>query len=279
MWLNQPIANTAEVFLSCWDVQGPSTVLTVRPVPVSGASPWPFSVSGINSGCGHTGRGADGLLSFCSAVRLTDVGTSLFSTWACSTSMIMALRCLPPLSVCILSDSTLAKPSKSWTVATTPFDSRLLKVCSTSCGHSAGKCSLPRNRQGGKAMQTSLRGCVWQEITIFFVSLTSKGAASDLEGELQQVHGNGYDAGKWYFLSVSVICIEDTDLPLTDFEDHCPVPVIVTYKKNKKQNKHPHTHTNYPLCLRALFCSIITFCQSFSSKFIFCRAIGMLLLE
>lgn len=64
--------------------------------------------------------------------------------------------------------------------------------------------------------------------------LTNEGAANDLKGELQQVLGDGCDPGKRQFLSVSIICIEDTDLLLADFQHHCTVPVVVTYSEGGK---------------------------------------------
>lgn len=145
MWLDQPLTDIAAVFFFCWGVQGAGSGVVVWPV-VAGVSSSPFLVSGIDLGCGQSGKtvvlAADKLLSICSAFWVVD-GKGLLLAWACSASKIMAVRCPPPLSVCRVSDSTLAKPSKGWTVARTPFNSRLWKVCCTSSGHSAGKCSLP----------------------------------------------------------------------------------------------------------------------------------------
>lgn len=64
--------------------------------------------------------------------------------------------------------------------------------------------------------------------------LTNEGAANDLKGELQQVLGDWCGPGKRQFLSVSIICIEDTDLLLADFQHHCTVPVVVTYSEGGK---------------------------------------------
>lgn len=58
--------------------------------------------------------------------------------------------------------------------------------------------------------------------------LTNEGAANDLKGGLQQVLGDWCDPGNWQFLSVSIICTEDTDLLLTDFQHHRTAPVVVT---------------------------------------------------
>lgn len=83
---------------------------------------------------------------------------------------------LPPLAW--LSDSTLAKPSKWRAVATTPSDNSLLKVTSTSSGHSAGKDSWPANR--GKMWKqeraVNLKNVyVWQEMihNIYYPPLPS----------------------------------------------------------------------------------------------------------
>lgn len=65
--------------------------------------------------------------------------------------------------------------------------------------------------------------------------LTNKGAANDPKRGLQQVLGDWYDPGNWQFLSVSIICIEDTDFLLADFQHHCTVPVVVTCSERCKR--------------------------------------------
>lgn len=169
-WLNQPLTVTAEVFFIWWGAQGAgSAVMVWRELSVSSS---PFWVSGIDLGCGQSGTtvvlAADKLLLVCAAFWVVE-GKGLLLAWACSSSKIMAVRSPPPLSVCRDSDITLAEPSKDWTVARTPFESRLWKVCSTASGHSAGKGSLPKNRgEGlwgrvviGSAVQSNYKGHLW----------------------------------------------------------------------------------------------------------------------
>lgn len=45
------------------------------------------------------------------------------------------------------------------------------------------------------------------------------------------MHGDGQDTGKWHFLSVAVICIDDTHLILTSLQDHRTIPAVVSCKK------------------------------------------------
>ncbi len=228
----------------------------VRPV-VAAVCSSPFWVSGVDSDWGYSGTtvvlAVDVLLSICSAFWVVD-GHWLLLAWACSASKIMAVRCPPPLLVGRVSESTLAEPSKDWTVARMPFNSWSWNICSTSSGHSAGKCSLPNGgerrakgcmRESNTTAQSNYNStCGWvgnnfrqREWQAF--CLTSEGAASDLEGGLQQVHGDGQDMGERHLRSVAVICIDDTHLIPTDLQDHRTVPVIVSWKKlnNKKSNQ------------------------------------------
>ena len=62
----------------------------------------------------------------------------------------------------------------------------------------------------------------------FILSLTSEGAASDLKGELQQACWDGQDTGERNLLSVTVICVDDAHLLLSDIKGHRTVPVIVS---------------------------------------------------
>ncbi len=69
------------------------------------------------------------------------------------------------------------------------------------------------------------------------ICFTGEGAAGDLKGELQQVHGDGQDAGEWHLLSVAIISIDDTHLILTNLQDHRTVPVTVSFKEEKKKKE------------------------------------------
>lgn len=223
--LYQPLTDAAKLLL-VWGVHGVSSVVVVWTI-VAGDSSSPFWVSGTDSGCRHSATTA--VLSVSSAFGGVDGEGFLL---ACSKPKIMAVSCPPPLSVRWVSDSTLAEPSKDWTVARTFFNSRLLNSFCTSSGHSAGKCSLPKKRilLGMCVMHCAthskatyaLAEIIEKQQQAFFV--TSEGAASDLKGKLSQVHGDGQDPGKWNVLSVAIICIDDTHLILTNLQDHCSVP-------------------------------------------------------
>lgn len=152
LWLDQPLTDTAEEFFFCWGVRGVASGLMVRPA-VAVVCSSPFWVSGTDSGWGQSGTtvvlAVDVQLSVWSAFWVVD-GHRLFLAWACSASKIMAVSCPPPLVVGRVSESTLAEPSKDWTVARMPFNSWSWNICCTSSGHSAGKCSLPDGGEGAK---------------------------------------------------------------------------------------------------------------------------------
>lgn len=119
------MTDNAEVFFF-WRVWVVGSGVTVRPVVavLFSTSVW---VSGTDLGWGQSGTtvvlALDALLLVWSGFWAVD-GEDLLLAWSCSASRIMAVRCPPPLSVGRVSESTLTEPSKDWTVARTPFNSR-----------------------------------------------------------------------------------------------------------------------------------------------------------
>lgn len=147
----QPGTDGAGVFFSSWGVQAIGVVLIDWKV-LLGASSGPICVIDIGFGWGLWGI-TSALLPVCSGIwpneeRWVLVWSWLTLVWPWRASSIMAVSWRLPLSVSRQSDSTLAEPSKDSTVARTPFDVRVWKVCCTSSGHTAGKCSLPKKRVG-----------------------------------------------------------------------------------------------------------------------------------
>lgn len=152
----QPGTYDAGVFFSSWGVQATGLVLMDWQV-LLGACSGPICVTDNDFSWGLWGI-TSALLPICSRIWrnkerwvlvwswLALVWSWLALVWSWRASSIIAVSSRLPLLVSRQSDSTLAEPSKDWTVARTPFDNRVRKVCCTSSGHTAGKCSLPKKR-------------------------------------------------------------------------------------------------------------------------------------
>lgn len=156
------MTDTAGVFLFCCGGWGDGSGVRVRQV-LDVLSSSLFLISGIELGWGQsaTGLGEGVQLSIWSVLWVVS-GYGSVLVCACSASKIMAVSCPPPLSVGRVSESTLAKSSKEWTVARTPFNSMVRNICCTSSGHSVGKCSLPTNRgKWDAAVQNNHKRHLW----------------------------------------------------------------------------------------------------------------------